>query len=67
MHVFHERATQKTLDVLERRIAAGVRDLAIPAFTVSETGYVEMPHKNKYGQDYAPVPDDRTAYPAQRK
>jgi len=67
MRVFHERATQKTLDALERRIAVGGRDLPIPAFTVSETGYVEMPHKNKYGQDYPPVPDDRAAYPAQRK
>jgi plastocyanin len=67
MHVFHERAAQKTLDTLERRIAAGAGDVAIPPFTVSETGYVEMPHKNKYGQEYPPVPDDRAAYPAQRK
>jgi len=67
MHVYHERAAQKSLDALERRIVAGAGNLAIPPFTVSETGYVEMPHKNKYGQDYPPVPDDRTAYPAQRK
>ncbi len=67
LHVFHERATQKTLDALERPIVAGAVDLAIPPFTVSETGYVEMPHKNKYGQDYPPVPDDHANYPAQRK
>ncbi|MGD0498128.1 MAG: hypothetical protein ABSC23_06805 [Bryobacteraceae bacterium] len=67
MHVFHERATQKILEALERRITAGDRDLTIPPLTVSETGYVEAPHKNKYGQDYPPVPDDHAAYPAQRK
>jgi plastocyanin len=67
MHVFHERAAQKILDALERRVTAGGRDLALPPFTISETGYVEEPHKNKYGQDYPPVPDDRPAYPAQRK
>ena len=67
MHVFHERAAQKTLEALERRVTAGDTDLALPPFTISETGYVEAPHKNKYGQDYPPVPDDHAAYPAQRK
>ena len=67
MHVFHEQAAQRTLDALERRVTAGDTDLALPPFTISETGYVEAPHKNKYGQDYPPVPDDHAAYPAQRK
>jgi hypothetical protein len=67
MHVFHERAAQKTLEALERRVTAGAGDLALAPFTISETGYVETPHKNKYGQDYPPVPDDHGAYPVQRK
>jgi hypothetical protein len=67
MHMFHERAAQRTLDALERSVTAGDTDLALPPFTISETGYVEAPHKNKYGQDYPPVPDDHGAYPAQRK
>jgi plastocyanin len=66
MRVFHERAAQKILDALGRRVTVGGADLALPFFTISETGYVEMPHMNKYGQDYPPVPDDH-AYPTQRK
>jgi len=67
MRVFHERAAQKILDALGRRVTVGGADLALPSFTISETGYVEMPHMNKYGQDYPPVPDDRVPYPATRK
>ena len=67
MHVFHERAAQKILAALERRVTVGDRDLTLPPLAISETGYVEASHKNKYGQDYPPVPDDRAAYPAQRK
>ena len=32
-----------------------MQDLALPLLTISETGYVEEPHKNKYGQDYPPA------------
>jgi plastocyanin len=67
MRVFYERAAQNVLAALTRRVTAGDADLALPSFTISETGYVEVPHKNKYGQDYPPVPDDRAPYPAQRK
>ena len=67
MRVFYERAAQNVLAALTRRVTAGAADLALPSFTVSETGYVEAPHKNKYGQDYPPVPDDRAPYPAPRK
>jgi len=67
MRVFHERASQKILDALERRVTAGGADLAIPPIVISETGFVEMPHKNKYGQDYPLAPDDHAPYPTQQK
>ena len=55
LHVFHERATQQTLDALARVI--DVSDAAVDAGTisVSETGFLLLPHKNKYGKDYPPA------------
>jgi plastocyanin len=55
LKVFHERATQQTLDALTRTvdISSGVADL--PKITVSESGYLLLPHKNKYGKDYPPA------------
>jgi hypothetical protein len=67
LHVFHERATQETLDALERRITVGDMDLALPPIAISESGYLEAPHKDKYGHDYAPAPDDHAGYPSDRK
>jgi plastocyanin len=67
LHFFHERASPKILEPLERTIAAGSEPISLPLVSISETGYVEMPHKNKYGQDYPPVQDEPSAYPARRK
>jgi len=39
------------------------RDL--PPIAISETGYVEAPHKNKYGEEYPPTPD-AGAYPVRK-
>jgi plastocyanin len=62
IHFFHERATQRTLDALTRKIEVPAGAMTLPAIQVSETGYIEMPHRNKYGQDYGPVPEDGTSY-----
>jgi plastocyanin len=67
VHVFHERATGKTLDALERRISVPEAGLDLPAMTISETGYLEAPHKNKYGQDYPAMSDDHGTYPVHQK
>jgi plastocyanin len=66
LRVFHERATQETLDGLAKRIQVSGRNIVVPPMPISETGYLETPHKNKYGSDYPPVPGDG-AYPAGRK
>jgi plastocyanin len=63
LNVFHERATDQQLAGLSRRIVVGESALRIPPITVSEAGYLVAPHKNKYGHDYPPVPDDQSFYP----
>jgi plastocyanin len=53
LRVFHERATEQTLESLERRVSlSGDADLA--AIRISESGYLEVGHKNKLGRDYPP-------------
>jgi len=65
LHVFHERATDETLSGLARRVAVeGAAPVVVPEISISETGYIPAPHKNKYGKDYPPVIDDQPAYPA---
>jgi len=55
LHVFHERATQQTLDGLKRAIEVSDGAADLPKITVSESGYLLLPHKNKYGKDYPPA------------
>jgi len=67
LHFFHERATQPTLDSLTRRVTVGDGSVTLPAIGISESGYIVIPHHNKYGHDYADAPDDGGVYPAVRK
>jgi len=55
LHVFHERATQKTLDGLTRTVDVSSGVVNLPKISVSESGYLLLPHKNKYGKDYPPA------------
>ena len=66
LSVFHERATEATLNALARRITIDA-STQIPLIVISEAGYLQMPHNNKYGRTYAPEPDDRSLYPAAKK
>ena len=43
------------------------QDLKLPDVLVSEEGYTLVQHKNKFGQDYRPPPEDRTFYPGGRR
>jgi plastocyanin len=52
VRVFHERATEQTLKALERTVDVNGSDLTLPGITVSESGYLLVPHKNKFGKDY---------------
>jgi plastocyanin len=55
LHVFHERATEATLSALSRIIEVPSEGLELPGIAVSESGYLQLPHKNKFGKDYPPV------------
>jgi plastocyanin len=66
LRIFHERATQATLDAAARRVVVTAEPLVLPAIAVSESGYLAIPHKNKFGHDYTGDPDD-SAYPAVHK
>ena len=67
LRFFHERATQATLDSLARRVTVPDGSVTLPAVGISESGYIVIPHHNKYGHDYTAEPDDNGVYPAVRK
>ncbi len=52
LHVFHERATQQTLNALTRTIDVADGAAEAGVISVSETGFLLLPHKNKYGKEY---------------
>jgi plastocyanin len=66
LSIFHERATDQELAGLSRRIVVSEPALRVPPITVSEAGYLVAPHKNKYGREYPPSPDDQVFYPGAR-
>lgn len=57
LHVFHERAAEQTLAALTRTIEVSDAPLDPLNLQISESGYLELPHKNKYGKDYPPASD----------
>ncbi len=51
LKVWNERSAERTLDALQQTITVdGDRKLA--PLRISESGYLEVPHKNKFGQEY---------------
>jgi len=67
VNVFHERAIPATLDAATKVISVGADPVTLPAIAISESGYLAIPHKNKYGREYTPPPSDRGLYPTVRK
>ncbi|HLH07501.1 MAG TPA: hypothetical protein VKW78_09700 [Terriglobales bacterium] len=63
IHFFHERATSTTLDTLTQRVTVS-STTCVPLIRISESGYLPVAHKNKYGQDYPPANDDAGSYKA---
>lgn len=61
LHVFDERATGQdshgliTIDGTQAALAA-------PLIQLSEAGYLQAPHKNKYGLDYPPTSTEAETY-----
>jgi hypothetical protein len=67
LHVFHERATQGELDKLQRMAGVDGSPQILPVLTISESGYLAIPHSNKFGHDYHDPPDERGVYPSGHK
>jgi plastocyanin len=67
LHVFHERATEIALKPLDRTLKMGNDPVMLPVMQISESGYLAVPHTNKYGHEYHAPPDEGGAYPAVRK
>ena len=67
LHLFHERATQATLDELGRRLTVDGDQQDIAPIAISESGYLPIPHLNKFGRPYPQPPDDGGVYPGVRK
>jgi plastocyanin len=67
LRLFHERATPATLESLERSVTVGDAALALGRIVISESGYLPIPHTNKYGHPYPPEADATGLYPATRK
>jgi plastocyanin len=62
IRVFHERATEQTLGALSHSIEIGEEHVQLPPISVSESGYLQLPHTNKYWKDYPPE-SDALGYP----
>jgi plastocyanin len=67
LRVFCERAPADTLKALERKVTVDDGNMALPLIVISEAGFLQAPHKNKFGQDYPPVPDENVYYPGVKK
>jgi plastocyanin len=65
LHVFHERATEQTLAALTKTVEVNGPEVELPLIQVSESGYLQLPHTNKYGKDYPPD-TDAPGYPGSR-
>jgi hypothetical protein len=63
LHIFHERATDETLNALTQPVTVeSGAPRALPTIRISETGYIPAPHKNKWDKDYPPAIDGQPAY-----
>jgi plastocyanin len=66
LRVTHERTSDTTLGELPRRVTVGLEPLILPTISVSEAGYLSIPHKDKYGHDYPREPADDILYHGKR-
>ncbi len=67
LRIFHERSSEERTRSLERRVMVDSAAVNLPTLSLSETGYLQMPHKNKYGKEYPPEIEDHVTYPGARK
>jgi plastocyanin len=66
-HVFHGRAHEEPGSPVRRAGGPLPKPLELPPLPISESGYLQVPHKNKYGKEYPPVIDNQPAYPGAKR
>lgn len=66
LNVFHERASEATLEGLKRKVIVGPDGASLAGLMISEGGYLSIPHKNKYGHEYSPDSGDQAIYPGKK-
>lgn len=64
--LYYERATEQTLAALQRSFAVSSDTADAGTITISESGYLAIPHLNKYGKPYPSAGSDPGAYPGAR-
>jgi plastocyanin len=64
--LFHERAAASTIESLARRVTVRESTAVIPPIEISESGFLPLRHKNKYGKQYPPAQED-SFYPGAKK
>jgi len=57
MHVWYERSSVEDLKSLERFVVLNTSTRNLADLTIPDNGDFKLSHKNKYGQEYTPVPD----------
>jgi len=62
VNFFHERSAPETLEKLSGAVAVGEALVKLSAVSISETGYLPVPHKNKYGRDYSSTGEEQQNY-----
>ncbi len=66
LRFYHERATEQTLAALSRPLQVDSALAEIGVVTISEAGYLSLPHLNKFGKAYNSNPD-AASYPGARQ
>jgi len=66
IHFFYERALPDVLRFLEHPITVPAAGLSLPLISISETGFIQAPHLNKFGKPYPPTLNEST-YPGAQK
>jgi plastocyanin len=57
MHVWYERSSMEDLKKLERVVVLSNSTRNLAALRIPDNGDFKLSHKNKYGQEYTPIPD----------
>ena len=67
LHAWHERAAEPALRALERTLRVEGDRVEFAPLRISESGYLEVPHQNKYGQEYPPATSDYGPHPGMHR